>query len=136
MAFLETPLIRLALAGALTWLSLWLHMDVFGPTNPVGMAAIYFIFVGYAWAGANFLPKLLGKSVLYALPNLFIPPLIVVPLKKMAPGNPAIAEISENLALVSWIIGILMSVYSMFMVGWMLQASRTEATKSAVPADS
>lgn len=111
MPFLRNFVVRVIVAGLLAWLSLYIHMDVFEPTNPVGMVVVYILFVGLAWAGANFQIPFLGKAFGYAVPNIFIPPIILLPLR----------NIFDSITI-SWLIGAGMAIYSAFMVGWMLKA--------------
>ncbi|MEO7994681.1 MAG: hypothetical protein ABI743_09820 [bacterium] len=121
MPFLKNFVIRVIVAAILVMISLAIHYEL-GPRNPIGMAAIYFIFVGYAWAGALWDKPLLGKAFLFALPDLFIPPIILLPLKN------TLDDIQ-----ISILIGIVMSVYSAYMVGWMMNAY-DKAHPSATPA--
>lgn len=115
MPFLNNFFVRLIVAGVLTYIGLEIHMRA-GPTSGIGIAAIYVIFVAYAWAGAAFHPKLIGSALLLALPNIFIPPAVLFPMRAMG--------FEEDLVLISVVIGVFMSIYSAFMIGWMMDLLR------------
>ncbi|HYE78213.1 MAG TPA: hypothetical protein VEI97_09515 [bacterium] len=120
MPFLQNFPVRLVIAGLLAFIGLQIHVAM-GTDNPVGIAIIYLLFVALAWAGGAFHPKLIGNAFLLALPNVFIPPAILLPLRNTLDPIP-----------ISWIIGVVMAIYSAFMVGWMLDLLRKKT--GATPA--
>lgn len=111
-AILNNVPARIVIAAVLVYISLQVHMSKWGSDNmAAGIAFIYFVFVGFAWWAAEFKPAFLGKAFVYALPDLFIPPIILMPLRN-----------TLDSIQISWIIGAAMVIYSTFMVGWMLVA--------------
>jgi hypothetical protein len=109
-AILNNIPVRIVIIALLVYASLQVHMAL-GPRDPKGIALIYFTFVALAWWAAEFKQSFLVKAFVYALPDLFIPPIILLPLR----------NILDSIQI-SWIIGAAMTIYSTFMVGWMLAA--------------